>query len=95
MLGPAEQRRLAAAFGQLRRRLLDLTKPHRAINYEPQRVATLTIVDGCPAEVFRQLVDDEVTFSFAPTLPRSQAPASPPDADVHVGSRVRQRALGR
>lgn len=64
----ASRSRLAAAFDTWRRRLLDLTKRNRALNYRPQRVATVTIVDERPAEVYRQLVQDEVTFSFTPTL---------------------------
>lgn len=88
-VAPNDRRRLAIAFDTWRRRLLDLTKRNRAINYKPQRVATVTIVDERPAEVFKQIVDDEVHFSFAARLPSGtsrQSDGQSPESAISSGN---------
>ena len=50
--------RLAASVDNWKRKLLDLTKRNRALNFRMNRVSTVAIVDEQPAEVFRQLVLD-------------------------------------
>ena len=64
-----------------RTRLLDLSKRNRALNYKPSRVATVTIVDEQPAEVFRQLWLDEKPMRFRPTLPSAARAKGADDVD--------------
>lgn len=47
--------RVKAALENWKRKLLDLTKRNRALNFKVNKVSTITIVDEQPAEVFRQL----------------------------------------
>jgi very-short-patch-repair endonuclease len=67
--------RIAAAADQWKRKLLDLTKRNRALNFRPTRVSTVAVVDEHPAEVFRQLVVREATMRFkaAPERPAAAA----------------------
>ena len=46
----------SGAIDAWKRKLLDLTRRNRALHFRPNRVATLTIVDEHPAEVWKQLV---------------------------------------
>jgi very-short-patch-repair endonuclease len=52
-----------------KQRLLDLSKRNRALNFKVQKVATVTIVDEQPAEVYRQLCLGGASMRFKPTLP--------------------------
>src|SRR5687768_10597057 len=47
--------RVKASLENWKRKLLDLTKRNRALNFKVNKVSTITIVDEQPAEVFRQL----------------------------------------
>jgi very-short-patch-repair endonuclease len=51
----ADQARIAASVDHWKRKLLDLSKRNRALNFRMTRVSTLAIVDEQPAEVFRRL----------------------------------------
>jgi hypothetical protein len=55
---------VAAAVDHWKRRLLDLTKRNRALNFRPTRVSTVAVVDERPAEIFRQLVVRERALRF-------------------------------
>ena len=46
-------RRLAASIDAWQRKLLDLTRRNRALNFRPSRASTVLISDELPAEVFR------------------------------------------
>jgi hypothetical protein len=84
----AAEARLAAAGDGWRRKLLDLTKRNRALNFRPARVSTVTVVDERPAEVFRQLFLRERSMRFTPAPPRGAAGQSPEaegDADAGDG----------
>lgn len=48
--------RIQLSAANWQRKLLDLTKRNRALNFKPTRVSTVAIVDELPAEVFRHLV---------------------------------------
>jgi very-short-patch-repair endonuclease len=37
---------------------------NRALNYKPSKVGSVTIVDEKPAEIYRQLVGEEIAFTF-------------------------------
>src|SRR5882672_810768 len=47
--------RIAASVENWQRKLLDLTKRNRALNFRMNQVSTVAIVDEHPGEVFRQL----------------------------------------
>lgn len=65
------QARLSATIANWKRKLLDLTKRNRALNFKPTRVSTIAIVDEQPAEVFRHIYLEEGTMRFKadPTKP--------------------------
>jgi very-short-patch-repair endonuclease len=68
---------LARSLENWKRKLLDLTKRNRALNFRATRVSTVTIVDEHPAEVFRQLYlrERSMRFKAAPEVDESQAGA--------------------
>ena len=51
----APDERVAASIENWKRKLLDLSKRNRALNFRMSKVSTIAIVDEQPAEVFRQL----------------------------------------
>ena len=77
---PTDGARVAAALDHWKRRLLDLSKRNRALNFRMTRASTVAIVDEQPAEVFRRLYLLEKRMRFAaapPPAPEGQAaPAS-------------------
>lgn len=68
-------RRIAASVSNWKRKLLDLTRRNRALNFKPTKVSTIAIVDEQPAEVFRRLYLQEASMRFKadPTKPRREA----------------------
>src|SRR5437588_4023012 len=56
--------RVKASIENWKRKLLDLTKRNRALNFRMNKVSTIAIVDEQPAEVFRQLYLQERTMRF-------------------------------
>ncbi|HEU4882802.1 MAG TPA: DUF3320 domain-containing protein [Longimicrobium sp.] len=70
--------RIAAALDNWKRKLLDLSKRNRALNFRMTRASTVAIVDEQPAEVFRRLYLLEKRMKFAAAQP--PAPASPETA---------------
>ena len=73
-LPAAEEARLAATIDNWKRRLLDVSKRNRALNFRPNKVTSITVTDEQPAEVFRQLFIQGQQMRFAPTV---QEPTSP------------------
>ncbi|HEX2078650.1 MAG TPA: DUF3320 domain-containing protein [Longimicrobium sp.] len=67
--------RVAAALENWKRRLLDLSKRNRALNFRMTRSSTVAIVDERAAEVFRRLYLAEKAMRFQAARP--PAPASP------------------
>ncbi len=59
------------------RRLLDLTRRNRALNFKPTRVSTFAIVDEQPVEIFRHLVLQERAMKF-----RAQPPTARKDCEI-------------
>jgi hypothetical protein len=57
------------ALGLWRRKLLDLSKRNKALNFKPTKVTTLAIVDEQPGIVFKYLFTDGKQMKFVPTLP--------------------------
>ena len=56
--------RVTASIENWKRKLLDLTKRNRALNFKMSKVSTIAIVDERPAEVFRQLYLRERSMRF-------------------------------
>jgi len=56
--------RLSASVSNWKRKLLDLSRRNRALNFKPTRVSTVAIVDEQPAEVFRHLYLDDAMMRF-------------------------------
>lgn len=63
---PAEHARIAATIANWKRKLLDVSKRNRALNFRPTKVSTITIVNEQPAEVFRQLYIQDRQMRFRP-----------------------------
>src|SRR5580765_617480 len=64
--------RIAATVDSWKRKLLDLTKRNRALNFRVNKVSTVTIVDEQPPEVFRQIYVHEHSMKFK-AAPQSEA----------------------
>jgi very-short-patch-repair endonuclease len=80
--------RLAASIDAWKRKLLDLSKRNRALNFRATKVSTIAIVDEHPAEVFRllYLAEREMRFKAVDVLPdetKADASAPPDPADTH------------
>src|SRR5215472_2738116 len=77
-----ETARITAAIENWKRKLLDISKRNRALNFRPNKVTTITILDEQPAEVFRQLYirGKSMRFGAAP----EQAIAKEESADSPV-----------
>jgi len=63
-LPPDYSARLSASLGNWKRKLLDLSRRNRALNFKPAKVSTVAIIDEQPAEVFRRLYLDEAAMRF-------------------------------
>jgi very-short-patch-repair endonuclease len=77
---PKDDARVGAALDNWKRKLLDLSKRNRALNFRMTRASTVAIVDEQPAEVFRRLYLLEKRMRFAaapPPAPASAEKASP------------------
>ncbi|HYV06928.1 MAG TPA: DUF4011 domain-containing protein, partial [Blastocatellia bacterium] len=60
----ASNERVTASIENWKRKLLDLSKRNRALNFKMSKVSTIAIVDEQPAEVFRQLYLRERPMRF-------------------------------
>ncbi|MBI1763645.1 MAG: DUF3320 domain-containing protein [Acidobacteria bacterium] len=67
-----------------KRKLIDLTKRNRLLNFKPTRVTTIRIIDELPTEVFRTLWLQNQTMTFQPnSAPAGRnATAFDPAADL-------------
>jgi very-short-patch-repair endonuclease len=72
--GTSADGRLAASIDAWKRKLLDLSKRNRALNFRATKVSTVAIIDEHPAEIFRILYLAEREMRFRPAEP------APPDA---------------
>ncbi|HEX2093416.1 MAG TPA: DUF4011 domain-containing protein, partial [Longimicrobiaceae bacterium] len=71
-----DEARVEATLQNWKRKLLDLSRRNRALNFRPNRVTTVTVVDEQPAEVFRKLYLRDRAMRFRP------APPKPGEADA-------------
>ena len=83
--------RLSASIDAWKRKLLDLSKRNRALNFRATKVSTVAVVDERPAEIFRLLYMAEREMRFKgveppppdpTTAPSAAASDVPPDADI-------------
>ncbi len=73
--------RVAATVDAWKRKLLDLSRRNRALHFQPSRLATLTVIDERPGEVFRRLYLRELSMRFraldtARAVPVTRRPAA-------------------
>jgi len=91
--------RVKASIENWKRKLLDLTKRNRALNFRMNKVSTIAIVDEQPAEVFRQLYLRERAMRFKAaaedaeegepvedSTPASEVPSETPSVAVQIES---------
>jgi very-short-patch-repair endonuclease/DNA polymerase III delta prime subunit len=78
MASISEESKLAAAMSTWQRKLLDVSRRNRAINFKPNKVTTVAIVDEQPGEVFRQLYLQERSMRFTPKLEKDTKEAPNP-----------------
>src|SRR5690348_6150054 len=85
---PAADGRLAASIDAWKRKLLDLSKRNRALNFRATKVSTVAIVDEHPAEIFRllYLAEREMRFTAAEPPPDESENAAPKPPDQHASS---------
>ncbi|HEX6037171.1 DUF3320 domain-containing protein [Longimicrobium sp.] len=77
--------RIGAALDAWKRKLLDLTKRNRALNFRVTRASTVAVVDEQPAEVFRRLYLAEKPMRFrAAEPPASPADRTPPASAIRA-----------
>jgi very-short-patch-repair endonuclease len=62
----AKPSNVAASIERWKHALLDFTKRNRALNFKPNKVSTVTVVDEQPPEVFRLLYVAEESMGFLP-----------------------------
>jgi hypothetical protein len=70
---PIEQR-LLLTIENWKRKLLDVSKRNRSLNFKPLRVSTITIVDTAPDIVFSKLWIDGSNMRFAAAEKSSDSP---------------------
>ena len=71
--------RISASIDAWKRKLLDLSKRNRALNFRATRVSTVAIVDEHPAEIFRllYLAEREMRFTATEVAPDDAAANAP------------------
>src|SRR5512132_2214616 len=80
LAGAPTDGRLTASIDAWKRKLLDLSKRNRALNFRPTKVSTVAIVDEHPAEIFRllYLAEREMRFKAIESPPAAEATAPTP-----------------
>ena len=57
---------VAANLDHWKRKLLDLTRRNRLLNFKPSKVSTIAVMDELPAEVFRILATGDPSVAQVP-----------------------------
>src|SRR3954462_12498865 len=70
--------RLSASIDAWKRKLLDLSKRNRALNFRATKVSTVAVVDERPAEIFRLLYMAEREMRFKGVEPPPADPTTAP-----------------
>ncbi|HST62729.1 MAG TPA: DUF4011 domain-containing protein, partial [Longimicrobium sp.] len=84
---PSDDARIGAALDAWKRKLLDLTKRNRALNFRMTAASTVAVRDEQPAEVFRRLYLAEKSMRF-----QAAQPPAPPAATGASAAPVRAAA---
>lgn len=87
-LSPDFQQRLSASVANWKRKLLDLTRRNRALNFKPTKVSTIAIVDEQPAEVFRHLYLEERPMRFKADPTKRDKPGRRQDGAVTLEAAI-------
>src|SRR5690349_22311956 len=76
--------RVAASIDAWKRKLLDLSKRNRALNFRATKVSTVSVVEEHPAEAFRMLylAEREMRFKATEPPPESTAAVTTPSDDA-------------
>ena len=76
--------RISASIDAWKRKLLDLSKRNRALNFRATRVSTVAIADEHPAEIFRllYLAEREMRFTATEVAPDDVAAANAPTIEL-------------
>lgn len=61
-----EKQRLLSTIENWKRKLLDVSKRNRSLNFKPLRVSTVTMVDELPETIFSKLWIEGINMRFAP-----------------------------
>ncbi len=80
-LPPVDQQRLYGAADNWKRKLLDLTKRNRSLNFKTQSVSTVTIIEELPSAIFTKIWIEGVSMRFAVTETAEPSPA-PGEGDI-------------
>ncbi len=84
-IGTVEQR-ISVSIDNWKRKLLDVSRRNRALNFKMNRVSTIAIVNEQPAEVFRQLCLKNEGMRFKPAPEKSSRAASASEKDDREAS---------
>lgn len=79
--------RLDASVTNWKRKLLDLSRRNRALNFKSTKVSTIAIVDEHPAEVFRHLYLEEAAMRFRAAEAQTEA-GTAAETEVIAGESV-------
>ena len=71
---PGLDLKVSASIDAWKRKLLDLTKRNRLLNFKVNRVSTVTVMDEQPAEVFRRLYIAEAGMRFRAVPDKEEQP---------------------
>src|SRR5688500_20124754 len=82
---PSDDARIAASIDNWKRKLLDLSKRNRALNFRLTRVSTVAMADEQPAEVFRRLYIQGKPMRFR-AAEVAAADSSSTDGDGETGT---------
>ena len=80
--------RVAASIDAWKRKLLDLSKRNRALNFRATKVSTVSVVDEHPAEAFRMLYLAEREMRFTATEPPPEDAAATPVASADPAASI-------
>src|SRR5688572_27926641 len=83
---PSDEARIAASLDNWKRKLLDLSKRNRALNFRMTKVSTVAVVDEQPAEVFRRLYLQEKPMRFRAAVEEPAPQTASASTDAHPES---------
>jgi very-short-patch-repair endonuclease len=64
-ISPTQRQLLHSTIENWKRKLLDVSKRNRSLNFKPLRISTVTIIDALPGTVFSKLWVDDANLRFA------------------------------